>query len=85
MAERQNVRLGLYAYGFIPFSPYETSYSIYELLPLDMFMITLYMFSSCVILGPINPKNKTDDHLQPLIDELEILWDVEVDTYDVLC
>ena len=50
-----------------------------------MCMTTLYMFLSSVILGPTNLKNKIDVYLQPLIDELKMLWDVGVDTFDVSC
>ena len=42
-----------------------------------------YMFLSCVIPGPNNPKNKIDVFLQPLVDELKMLWDEGVHTYDV--
>jgi len=46
---------------------------------------TPYMFLSCIILGPTNPKNKIDVYLQPLIDELKMLCDVGVGTFDVSC
>ena len=42
-----------------------------------------YMFLTCLISGPHNPKNKIDVYLQPLIDELQTLWNEGVDTYDV--
>jgi len=50
-----------------------------------MCMTTTYMFLSYIIPGPTNPKNMIDVYLQPLIDELKILWDVGVDTFDVSC
>jgi len=50
-----------------------------------MCMTTPYMFLSCIIPGPTNPKNRIDVYLQPLIDELKMLWDVGVDTFDVSC
>ena len=54
-------------------------------LPPDMCMITPCMSLSCIILGPRNPNNRIDVYLQPIIDELKMLWDVGVDTFDVLC
>ena len=41
------------------------------------------MFLTSVIPGPNNPKNKIDVFLRPLIDELRMLWDEGVDTYDI--
>jgi len=48
-----------------------------------MCMTQPYMFLSSVILGPHNSKSKIDVYLQPVIDELKILWNEGVDTYDV--
>jgi len=36
--------------------------------------MTPYMFLTCIIVGPTNPKNKIDVYLQSLINELRILW-----------
>ena len=90
-AEPRNLRLGLCANGFIPFSISGRSYFVWPIivtpynLPPDMCMTTPYMFISCVIPGPKNPKNRIDVYLQPLIDELKMLWDVGVDTFDISC
>lgn len=54
-------------------------------LPPDICMTTPYMFFSCIILNPINLKNRIDVYLQSLIDGLKMLWDVGVDTFDVSC
>ena len=54
-------------------------------LPPEMCMTTPYMFLTCIIPGPTNLKNRIDVYLQPLIDELKMLWNVGVDTYDVSC
>ena len=51
--------------------------------PPEMCMTTPFMFLTCVIPGPKNPKNKIDVYLQPLFDELKELWDVGVETYDI--
>ena len=64
--EHWNVRLGLCADGFNPYVLYSRSYSIwsmvvtaYNLSP-EMFMTTPFMFLTCVILDPKNPKNRMD-------------------------
>ena len=41
------------------------------------------MFLSILVLGPKNPKDKLDVFLQPLIAQLNHLWDVGVNTYDI--
>jgi len=37
---------------------------------------------SLIIPGPKAPSNDIDVFLQPLIDELKVLWEVGVSTYD---
>jgi len=54
---------------------------VYNLPPLCM--TKPYMFLSSVIPRPNNPKNKIDVFLQPLIDELNTLWNEGVYTYDI--
>uniref|UniRef100_A0A151UEQ9 Uncharacterized protein n=1 Tax=Cajanus cajan TaxID=3821 RepID=A0A151UEQ9_CAJCA len=84
-----NVRLGLCSDGFNPYiqassSPYScwpviiTPYN----LPPEMCMSKAYMFLSCLIPGPSNPKAGIDVYLEPLIDDLKRLWN-GVLTYDV--
>ena len=46
-------------------------------------MTSPYMFLTMIILGPRNPKIKIDMYLQPLIDELKLLWSEGVSTFDV--
>ena len=46
-------------------------------------MTTPYMFLTCIIPGPKNPKANVDVYLQPLIDDLKTLWNEGVQTYDV--
>lgn len=41
-----------------------------------------YMFLALIIPGLDNPKGKFDVYLQPLIDELQQLWNDGVVTYD---
>jgi len=88
-SDPRNVRLGLCSYGFNPYiqassSPYScrpvivTPYN----LPPEMCMSKPYMFLSCLIPGPSNPKAVIDVYLEPLIDDLKKLWD-DILTYDV--
>jgi len=88
-AEPRNVRLGLCADGFNPFSQSATPYSCWPVivtpynLPPEMCMTTPYMFLTCIIPGPHNPKSRIDIYLKPLIDELKMLWQEGVETYDI--
>jgi len=76
-----NVRLGLCSDGFNPYiqassSPYScwpvivTPYN----LPPEMCMTKPFMFLTCLIPGPSNPKASIDVYLEPLIDDLNKLW-----------
>ncbi|WMV29453.1 hypothetical protein MTR67_022838 [Solanum verrucosum] len=88
-SEPRNVRLGLCLDGFTPFSNNASPYSCWPVfltpydLPSEMCMISPYIFLSCVIPGPRNPKSLIDVYLQPLIDELKQLWFEGVLTYDI--
>ena len=89
-AESRNVRLGLCADGFTPYiQASATPYSCWPVivtpynLPPEMCMTKPYMFLSCLIPGPENPKEKIDVYLQPLIDDLKLLWHTGVLTYDI--
>jgi len=42
-----------------------------------------FMFISLLIPGPRNPKGNLDIYMQPLIEELLLLWEVGVKTYDI--
>lgn len=48
-----------------------------------MCMTSPYIFLTCIIPGPHNPKSLIDVYLQPLIDELLQLWYEDVVTYDI--
>jgi hypothetical protein len=52
-------------------------------LPPSMCMKEEYLFLTLMIPGRKNPKGKIDVFLQPLINELKMLWDTGVTTYDV--
>ncbi|XP_028774325.1 uncharacterized protein LOC114731348 [Neltuma alba] len=84
----RNVRLGLCADGFTLFGQSGRQYSCWPVIitPCNMSpelcMTQEYMFLTLIIPGPNNPKGKIDVYLQPLIDELKLLWDEGVLTYD---
>jgi hypothetical protein len=86
--EPRNVRLGLCADGFTPFNQSAAPYSCWPVivtpynLPPELCMMTPYMFLTLIIPGPDSPKGKIDVYLQPLIDELQQLWNDGVVTYD---
>ncbi|XP_038983288.1 uncharacterized protein LOC120111038 [Phoenix dactylifera] len=87
--EPRNVRLGLCTDGFNPFSQSARPYSCWPVfvtvynLPPSICMKRPYIFLSLVISGPKSPGKSIDVLLRPLIDELKILWEVGVTTYDI--
>ncbi|XP_031116582.1 uncharacterized protein LOC116020237 [Ipomoea triloba] len=88
-SEIRNVRLGLCTDGFQPFGQSGQQYSSWPVilttynLPPWMCMKADYMFLTVLVPGPKNPKEKIDVFLQPLIAELNQLWEVGVQTYDI--
>ena len=87
--EPQNIRLGLCDDGFAPFGKSGKSYSCWPVilmpynLPPGMCMKTLYMFLTLIVTGLQNLKKLIDVCMQPLIEELQRLWDEGILTYDV--
>jgi hypothetical protein len=88
-SDSRNVRLGLMSDGFNPFGNMSTSYSTWPImlvpynLPPLMCMKQSSFILSLVISGPKSPGMDIDVYLQPLIEELQELWNVGVRTYDV--
>ena len=86
--EPQNVRLGLVSDGFNPFEDMSISYNMWPVvlipynLPPWMCMKQTFFMLSLLIPGPTAPVNDIDIYLQPLIDELNELWEVGAETYD---
>ncbi|XP_039138843.1 uncharacterized protein LOC120276184 [Dioscorea cayenensis subsp. rotundata] len=84
----RNVRLGLATDGFNPFGNMNIAYNIWPVilfpynLPPWMCMKESYSFVTLLIPGPRGPGNDIDVYMRPLIDELKILWESGVDTYD---
>ncbi|XP_075103289.1 uncharacterized protein LOC107767631 isoform X1 [Nicotiana tabacum] len=85
----RNIRLGLCANGFTPFSVSAAPYSCWPIfvtpynLPPEMCMTSPYLFLTSIVPDPSNPKSLIDVYLQSLIDELKLLWHEGVDTSDV--
>ena len=88
-AESHNVRLGLCTDGFQPFGQFGSQYSSWYViltpynLPPEMCMKEQYMFLIVIVPGPIDFKDELDVYLQPLIAELQALWEIGVETYDI--
>ncbi|XP_058763597.1 uncharacterized protein LOC131637050 [Vicia villosa] len=86
--EPRNIRLGLASDGFNPFRTINLSYSSWPvvLIPYNFppwwCMKAEYSMLSLLIPGPFSPGNNIDMYLQPLIEELKVLWDLGVETYD---
>lgn len=87
--EPRNVWLGLCTDGFSPFGKLGKPYTCWPVLltpynlPLELCMKKPFIFVSLIILGPKSPKGNLDIFLQPLIDSLELLWEVRLPTYDI--
>ncbi|XP_062011739.1 uncharacterized protein LOC133728338 [Rosa rugosa] len=87
-SDGRNVRLGLASDGFNPFGMMSLSHSTWPVivtvynLPPWLCMKKSYMMLSLLIRGPKSPGNGIDVYLQPLIDELKMLWTEGVPTYD---
>ncbi|XP_052193958.1 uncharacterized protein LOC127802254 [Diospyros lotus] len=88
-ADPRNVRLGLCVDGFTPYGQSGRPYSCWPVivtlynLPPGLCLKREFMFLTVIIPGPSNPKSKIDVFLQPLIDELKLLWHEGVLTYDI--
>jgi len=88
-SDPRNIRLGVCSNGFNSYiqtssSPYScwrvivTPYNI----PPEMCMTKPYMFLTCLILGPSDPKASIVVYLEPLIDDFNKLWS-GIWTYDI--
>ncbi|CAH9139648.1 unnamed protein product [Cuscuta epithymum] len=86
--DSRNIRLGLASDGFNPFRTMSLSHSIWPvvLLPYNFppwwCMQADHAILSLLIPGPQSPGYNIDVYLQPLIEELKVLWDFGVETYD---
>ncbi|KAK3218820.1 hypothetical protein Dsin_012790 [Dipteronia sinensis] len=88
-SDPRNVRLGLASDGFNPFGTMSISHSTWPViliiynLPPWMCMKQPNFIMSLLIPGPSAPGNDIDFYLQPLLDELQELWDNALRTFDV--
>nr|GEY18954.1 hypothetical protein [Tanacetum cinerariifolium] len=88
--EPRNVRLGLDADGFNPFGNLSQAYNMllvilttYNLPPWLRMKVSSFILT-LLILGPKSPGKDIDVYLEPLIEDLKVLWDRKgVETIDV--
>ncbi|XP_074322756.1 uncharacterized protein LOC141659726 [Apium graveolens] len=89
-SENRNIRLGLAADGFNPFCTMNISHNTWPIIlvnyniPPWLCMKQENLILSTLISGPESPKNNIDVFMQPLIAELNELWEVGIETYDAL-
>ncbi|GKV52344.1 hypothetical protein SLEP1_g58932 [Rubroshorea leprosula] len=87
-ADPRNLRLGLASDGFNPFKSMNVTYSTWPVilmpynLPPWLCMKQPNLILSLLIPGPKSPGNKIDIYMQPLIEELQQLWDTGIETFD---
>jgi hypothetical protein len=78
-SDARNVRLGLASDGFNPFGQMNVAYSTWHVIlipynfPAWLCLKQSYWIMSMIIPGPKSPGNNIDVYLQPLIDELNDL------------
>ncbi|CAM8947720.1 unnamed protein product [Rhodiola kirilowii] len=87
-AECRNLRLGLSTDGVNPHGNLSTQHSTWPVilviynLPPRLTMKRKYMTLSLLISGPRQPGNDIDVYLAPLIEDLKLLWNEGVQTFD---
>ncbi|KAM6542385.1 hypothetical protein CsatB_006832 [Cannabis sativa] len=86
-ADPRNVRLGLASDGMNPFKTLSVSHSTWPviMIPYNLppwLCMKQPFIMSLLIPGPEAPGNNIDIYLEPLIEELKILWEVGVETFD---
>ncbi|XP_074266937.1 uncharacterized protein LOC141590230 [Silene latifolia] len=86
--EERNLRLALSTDGMNPFRSLSSTYSTWPVilvtynLPPSLCMKRKYMMLSLLISGPKQPGNDIDVYLEPLIDDLKLLWEKGVSVFD---
>ncbi|XP_076892266.1 uncharacterized protein LOC143543947 [Bidens hawaiensis] len=86
--ETRNIRLGLCTDGLSPNTTNGTPYSCWPVfitvynLPPWLALKEQYIQVPLIIPGQKNPKQNLDIFLQPLVDELKLLWQDGIKTYD---
>lgn len=80
--------LGLVTDGFSPFNNFGQAYFVWPMimvlynLPPLMCMKDPYLFMTLLIPGSKSPIKDINVYLRPLVDELLMLWEMSVETYD---
>src|ERR1051325_5148372 len=86
--EARNLCLALSTDGMNPHGIQSISHSTWPVilmiynLPPWLYMKRKYMMLSLLISGPKQPGNDIDVYLEPLIEDLKILWENGVEVYD---
>ncbi|XP_074298117.1 uncharacterized protein LOC141628934 [Silene latifolia] len=86
--EARNLRIGLCIDGMNLFGSLSSQWSTWPIfltiynLPPWLCMKRKYLMLSLLISGPKQPGNDIDVYLEPLIDDLKLLWDEGVEVYD---
>ncbi|KAL6227695.1 hypothetical protein ACLB2K_001652 [Fragaria x ananassa] len=86
--EPRNLRLALSSDGCNPYGAVSSKYSCWPVilitynLPPWLCMKRKYMMLTLLISGPKQPGNDIDVYLQPLVDDLKVLWDGIERVYD---
>lgn len=89
-SDPQNVRLGLYADGFSPFGFSANLYSICLViltmynLPSWLSIARLFLFLTLQIPCPNSPSQNVDIYLCSIVDNLKLLWEGGVQTWDMM-
>ncbi|XP_074290317.1 uncharacterized protein LOC141617046 [Silene latifolia] len=87
-SEPRNLRLGLCTDGINPFGTQSTQHSTWPImliiynLPPGLTTKSKYILLTMLISGPKQPGNDIDVYLEPLIEDLKMLWNVGVKVFD---
>jgi len=82
------LRLGLAIDGMNPYENLSTNHSSWPVLlviynlPPSLCMKRKYMMLSMMVFGPRQLGNDIEVYLSPLIDDLKLLWDDEIEVFD---
>lgn len=88
VGDSRNIRLGLASDGLNPFRTISTSHSTWSVVlipykfPPWWCMKAEYSMLSLLIPSSTSSGNDIDVYLQPLIEELKVLWEIGVEKYD---
>ncbi|KAL6176096.1 hypothetical protein ACLB2K_052732 [Fragaria x ananassa] len=86
--EHRNLRLALSSDGFNPYGAVSSKYSCWPVILITYNLLSWlcmkrkYMMLTLLISGPKQLGNDIDVYLQPLVDDLKVLWDGIEQVYD---